>query len=56
MSFVKNHAERMWACNVIHALLVDDQHLAPLLRQYQRYFNESRPHQAPGTGAAHPRF
>jgi transposase InsO family protein len=29
-------------------LLVDDQHLASLLRQYQRYFNESRPHQGLG--------
>jgi transposase InsO family protein len=28
-----------------HVLLFDDQHLASLLRQYQRYFNESRPHQ-----------
>jgi hypothetical protein len=25
-------------------LLVDDQHLASVLRQYQRYFNRSRPH------------
>jgi putative transposase len=31
-----------------HVLLVDDQHLASLLRQYQRYFNESRPHQGLG--------
>ena len=28
-----------------HVLLVDDQHLASVLRQYQRYFNGSRPHQ-----------
>ena len=28
-----------------HVLLIDDQRLADLLRQYQRYFNESRPHQ-----------
>jgi transposase InsO family protein len=28
-----------------HVLLVDDQHLACLLRRYQCYFNESRPHQ-----------
>lgn len=28
-----------------HVLLVDDQHLAALLRRYQSYFNESRPHQ-----------
>ncbi len=27
-----------------HVLLVDGQHLAPLLCQYARYFNESRPH------------
>jgi hypothetical protein len=26
-------------------LLVGDRHLGSLLRQYQRYFNESRPHQ-----------
>ena len=26
-------------------LLVDDQYLASLLRRYQGYFNESRPHQ-----------
>jgi transposase InsO family protein len=31
-----------------HVLLVDDLHLASLLRQYQRYFNESRPHQGIG--------
>jgi transposase InsO family protein len=31
-----------------HVLLVDDQHLASLLRQYQSYFNESRPHQGLG--------
>jgi hypothetical protein len=31
-----------------HVLLVDDQHLACLLRQYQSYFNESRPHQGLG--------
>ena len=28
-----------------HVMLVDDQHLASVLRQYQRYFNERRPHQ-----------
>src|SRR5215468_11365339 len=28
-----------------HVLLVDDQHLDCLLRQYQSYFNKSRPHQ-----------
>ena len=26
-----------------HVLLVDKQHLASLLRGYQRYYNESRP-------------
>jgi transposase InsO family protein len=26
-------------------LFVDDLHLASLVRQYARYFNESRPHQ-----------
>jgi hypothetical protein len=26
-------------------LRVDDQHLGSLMRQYQQYFNESRPHQ-----------
>jgi hypothetical protein len=31
-----------------HVLLVDDQHLASLLRRYQNYFNESRPHQGVG--------
>ena len=31
-----------------HVLLVDDRHLGSLLRQYQRYFNESRPHQGLG--------
>jgi transposase InsO family protein len=31
-----------------HVLLVDDLHLASLVRQYQRYFNESRPHQGIG--------
>ena len=31
-----------------HVLLLDDQHLASLLRQYQGYFNERRPHQALG--------
>jgi transposase InsO family protein len=31
-----------------HVLLMDDQHLASLMRQYQRYFNESRPHQGIG--------
>ena len=31
-----------------HVLLVDDQHLASLLRRYQNYFNESRPHQGLG--------
>jgi transposase InsO family protein len=31
-----------------HVLLFDDQHLAALVRQYQRYFNESRPHQGLG--------
>ena len=31
-----------------HVLLVDDQHLASLLCQYARYFNESRPHQGLG--------
>jgi putative transposase len=31
-----------------HVLLADDLHLASMLRQYQRYFNESRPHQGPG--------
>jgi transposase InsO family protein len=31
-----------------HVLLVDGQHLASLLRQYQSYFNESRPHQGLG--------
>ena len=28
-----------------HVLLVDDQHLASLLRRFKGYFNESRPHQ-----------
>jgi putative transposase len=28
-----------------HVLLIDDQHLADLLRRYQHYVNESRPHQ-----------
>jgi transposase InsO family protein len=32
-----------------HLLLVDDLHLASLVRQYQRYFNESRPHQGSGS-------
>jgi transposase InsO family protein len=31
-----------------HVRLLDDQHLASLLRQNQRYFNESRPHQGLG--------
>lgn len=31
-----------------HVLLVDDLHLASLVRQYQLYFNESRPHQGLG--------
>jgi hypothetical protein len=31
-----------------HVLLLDDQHLASLLCQYARYFNESRPHQGLG--------
>src|SRR6185503_13809670 len=31
-----------------HVLLVDDLHLASLVRRYARYFNESRPHQALG--------
>jgi putative transposase len=31
-----------------HVMLLDDQHLASLLRQYQRYFNECRPHQRLG--------
>jgi putative transposase len=31
-----------------HVLLVDDLHLASLLRRYQLYFNESRPHQGIG--------
>ena len=31
-----------------HVLLVDDRHLGSLLRQYQRYFNDSRPHQGLG--------
>jgi transposase InsO family protein len=31
-----------------HVLLVDDLHIASVLRQYQRYFNESRPHQGLG--------
>ena len=31
-----------------HVLLVDELHLASVLRQYQRYFNESRPHQGLG--------
>ena len=31
-----------------HVMLLDDQHLASLLRQYQRYFNECRPHQGLG--------
>jgi transposase InsO family protein len=31
-----------------HVLLVDDLHLACLVRQYARYFNESRPHQGVG--------
>jgi putative transposase len=31
-----------------HVLLVDEQHLESLLRQYQGYFNESRPHQGLG--------
>jgi putative transposase len=29
-------------------LLADELHLASMLRQYQRYFNESRPHQGVG--------
>jgi hypothetical protein len=29
-------------------LLVDELHLASLLRRYQSYFNESRPHQGLG--------
>jgi transposase InsO family protein len=28
-----------------HVLLLDDEHLAALLHEYRRYFNESRPHQ-----------
>ena len=28
-----------------YVMPIDDQHLVDLLRQYQRYFNESRPHQ-----------
>ena len=31
-----------------HEMLVDDQHLASLLCQYARYFNECRPHQGLG--------
>jgi hypothetical protein len=31
-----------------HVLLVDDLHLASLVRQYARHFNESRPHQGLG--------
>jgi len=31
-----------------HVLLVDDLHLASLVRQYQLYFNENRPHQGIG--------
>ncbi len=31
-----------------HVLLVDALHLASLVRQYARYFNESRPHQGLG--------
>jgi transposase InsO family protein len=31
-----------------HVLLVDDLHLVFFLRQYQQYFNESRPHQGIG--------
>jgi len=31
-----------------HVLLVDDLHLASLVRQYQLYFNENRPHQEIG--------
>jgi hypothetical protein len=31
-----------------HVLLVDDLRLASLVRQYQRYFNERRPHQGIG--------
>lgn len=31
-----------------HVVLLDDQHLASLLREYRRYFNENRPHQGIG--------
>jgi hypothetical protein len=31
-----------------HVLLLDDQHLASLVGQCARYFNESRPHQGIG--------
>jgi putative transposase len=31
-----------------HVLVLDEGHLGSLLRQYQLYFNESRPHQGIG--------
>ena len=31
-----------------HVLVLDEGHLGALLRQYQLYFNESRPHQGIG--------
>jgi hypothetical protein len=31
-----------------HVLLLDDEHLATLLHEYRRYFNENRPHQGIG--------
>jgi transposase InsO family protein len=34
-----------------HVLLVDDLHLASRVRQYQRYFNDGRPHQGIGQRA-----
>ncbi len=31
-----------------HVIVLDDQHLGRLVRQYQDYFNEARPHQGIG--------
>jgi putative transposase len=31
-----------------HVLVLDEEHLGSVLRQYQLYFNESRPHQGIG--------
>jgi transposase InsO family protein len=31
-----------------HVIVLDDQHLGRLVRQYQEYFNEARPHQGIG--------